>query len=61
MLCRSGIWRRNRDIVGTGPRRGILNIVVPGHMFSHDGDSVARVLGKKEGRCQGGYAGSIKL
>lgn len=48
-------------MVGTGKRRGIFNVIVTGHMLSHDGDLVALILRQQQGRRQANDTGTLLI
>ena len=35
------------NVIGAGPGRGILDVVVPGHMFRDHGDAVGGIFGEE--------------
>lgn len=49
------------NVVGAGPGRRILDVVVPGHVFGDHGDAVGGIFGEEVGRGETGDAGPIQL
>lgn len=47
-------------VVCASPGRGILYVIVAGHVLGDDSNGQAAVLGQHEGRRQADYAGSAK-
>lgn len=48
----AGTGTNSREIVGSGPRRGIFDVIVARHVFGYDGDPVFAIAANElEGGC----------
>ena len=50
-----------REIIRTGPRRRVFDVIVAGHVLRSDGDAVLGRLGQQQGSGEPADAGSCSM